>query len=199
MARYIGPKNRLSRREGIDLFGKGNKLRRASQVPGQHGAKSVRRPSDYGVQLREKQKAKRFYGIMESQFHKYFEIAAQYRGTTGEKLLQMLEARLDNVVYRLGFVPTRAMARQLTGHGHVLVDGQKVTIPSYQVKTGQSVSLDTKAQNIPVVKSLLDNRDIPTPEWLTKQAAVGQVVRLPKRAEIEAPVNEQLIVEFYSR
>src|SRR3989344_3196979 len=105
MGKYTGPKNRLSRREGVDLFGKGNKLRRASQIPGQHGPKGARRTSDYGLQLREKQKAKRFYGIIERQFHKYFEKAAQYRGTTGEKLLQMLESRLDNVVYRLGFVP----------------------------------------------------------------------------------------------
>jgi len=200
MARYTGPKNRLSRREGLDLFGKGNKLRRAGQHPGQHGPKGTkRRPSDFGVQLREKQKAKRFYGIMESQFRKYFEKAAQYRGTTGEKLLQLLEARLDNVVYRLGFAPTRAMARQLTSHGHVLVDGQKVTIPSFQVKVGQSISLDTTAQNIPAIKVRIENRELTTPEWLSREAIVGQIVRLPKRLEIEAPVNEQLIVEFYSR
>lgn len=201
MARYTGPKNRLSRREGVDLFGRGNKLRRATQTPGQHGPKgSRRRPSDYGVQLREKQKTKRLYGIMEQQFRRYFEKAAQTRGATGEKLLELLESRLDNVVYRLGFAPTRAMSRQLTSHGHVVVDGQKVTIPSYQVKPSQSVTLDSVAQNIPEVKSRLQNEDLPVPpEWLARQAVVGRVVRPPARSEIDSPVNEQLIVEFYSR
>lgn len=199
MARYTGPKNRLSRREEVDLFGKGNKLRRSAQPPGQHGPKRTRRLSDFGVQLREKQKTKRLYGIMERQFHKYFEKAAQFRGTTGEKLLQLLETRLDNVVYRLGFVPTRAMARQLTSHGHILVDGKRVNIPSYQVKASQTISLDDKSQNIPPVRVRLEDQDMSLPGWLTRQAAVGQIVHLPSRPEIDSPVNEQLIVEFYSR
>ena len=128
---------------------------------------------------------------MERLFHKYLEKAAQFRGTTGEKLLQLLETRLDNVVYRLGFSPTRAMARQLTSHGHVNVDGQKVNIPSYQVKAGQTISLDGKIR--------LDDHEGSLPGWLVRQAAVGQVVHLPSRPEIDVPVNEQLIVEFYSR
>lgn len=199
MARYTGPKNRLSRREEVDLFGRGNKLRRSAQPPGQHGPKRVSRLSDYGVQLREKQKTKRLYGIMERQFHKYFEKAAQFRGTTGEKLLQLLETRLDNVVYRLGFSPTRAMARQLTSHGHVMVDGKRVNIPSYQVKASQTVSLDDTSQNIPSVRIRLDDHEASLPGWLIRQAAVGQVIHLPSRPEIDVPVNEQLIVEFYSR
>lgn len=189
----------MSRREGVDLFGRGNKLRRSAQPPGQHGPKRVSRLSDYGVQLREKQKTKRLYGIMERQFHKYFEKAAQFRGTTGEKLLQLLETRLDNVVYRLGFSPTRAMARQLTSHGHIMVDGQRVNIPSYQVKVSQTISLDDKSQNIPSVRIRLDDHEASLPDWLVRQAAVGQVVHLPSRPEIDVPVNEQLIVEFYSR
>ena len=199
MARYTGPKNRLSRREEVDLFGKGNKLRRSAQPPGQHGPKRTRRLSDFGVQLREKQKTKRLYGIMERQFHKYFEKAAQFRGTTGEKLLQLLETRLDNVVYRLGFAQTRAMARQLTSHGHVLVDGSRVNIPSYQVKASQTISLDSISQAIPSVRIRLEDQEMSLPGWLTRQAAVGQVTHLPARPEIDSPVNEQLIVEFYSR
>lgn len=199
MARYTGPKNRLSRREEVDLFGKGNKLRRSAQPPGQHGPKRTRRLSDFGVQLREKQKTKRLYGIMERQFHKYFEKAAQFRGTTGEKLLQLLETRLDNVVYRLGFAPTRAMARQLTSHGHILVDGSRVNIPSYQVKASQTISLDSISQAIPSVRIRLEDQEMSLPGWLTRQAAVGQVTHLPARPEIDSPVNEQLIVEFYSR
>ena len=199
MARYTGPKNRLSRREEVDLFGKGNKLRRAAQPPGQHGPKRARRQSDYGIQLREKQKTKRLYGIMERQFHKYFEKAAQFRGTTGEKLLQLLETRLDNVVYRLGFAQTRAMARQLTSHGHILVDNKRVNIPSYQVGSSQTVSLDATSQAIPSVRVRLEEQDVVLPGWLTRQAAMGQIIHLPARSEIDSPVNEQLIVEFYSR
>lgn len=201
MARYTGPKNKLSRREGVDLFGKGNKLRRATQSPGQHGPKgSRRRQSNYGTQLREKQKTKRLYGIMEQQFRRYFEKAAQFRGTTGEKLLELLETRLDNVVYRLGLAPTRAMARQLTSHGHVLVDGQRVSIPSYRVRPDQLVTLDATAQKIPEVKARLEDKELPAPpEWLSRKATEGKVVRLPQRPEIDSPVNEQLIVEYYSR
>ncbi len=199
MARYTGPKNRLSRREGQDLFGKGNKLRRANQPPGQHGPKGTRRQSDYGVQLREKQKTRRIYGIMERQFHKYFEKAAKYRGSTGSRLLQLLELRLDNVVYRLGFASTRAMARQLVAHGHVLVDGQVVTIPSYQTKIDQTVTLDTKAQKMPVIAARLEDKELPTPAWLVRQAAVGKIASLPSREDVDGNINEQLIVEFYSR
>lgn len=199
MAKYTGPKNRLSRREGIDLFGKGNKLRRAAQPPGQHGPKGQRRLSGYGTQLREKQKTKRFYGIMEGQFRKYFEKAAKSRATTGVRLLQLLETRLDNIVYRLGLVPTRAMARQLVGHGHVLVDQKMVSLPSYQVTVGQTIALSPTGLAIPVVKSRTENAEISVVSWLERQGPIGKMVRLPERADIDSPVNEQLIVEFYSR
>lgn len=199
MAHYVGPKNRLSRREGIDLFGKGNKLRRASQIPGVHGAKGAKRPTGYGLQLREKQKTKRIYGIMEKQFRKYFEKAAKQRGSTGERLMQLLEIRLDNTVYRLGLVPTRAMARQIVGHGHVQVNGKKVTIPSYQVALEDLITLDDKALAMPVVKGLLENKEAVIPSWLAKTGAAGKILSLPQRSEIDTPVSEQLIVEFYSR
>lgn len=199
MAHYTGPKNRLSRREGIDLFGKGNKLRRASQIPGVHGAKGAKRPTGYGSQLREKQKTKRIYGIMEKQFRKYFEKAAKQRGSTGERLMQLLETRLDNTVYRLSLVPTRAMARQIVGHGHVLVNGKKVNIPSYQVELEDIISLSESALAMPVVKVRLENKDLPIPTWLSKTGAAGKIVSLPQRTEIDTPVSEQLIVEFYSR
>jgi len=199
MARYTGPKNRLSRREGLDLFGKGNKLRRATVPPGQHGQKGAARLTDYGTQLREKQKTKRLYGIMEKQFQGYFETATKVRGKTGEVLLRLLECRLDNVVYRLGYSSTRTMARQLVSHGHVLVNGHTVTIPSCQVKTGEVITLSDKAMTIPHVKSRLENLDIHPPAWLTREALAGKMSRLPERSEIDSPVSEQLIVEFYSR
>ncbi|KKU65010.1 MAG: 30S ribosomal protein S4 [Candidatus Amesbacteria bacterium GW2011_GWA1_47_16] len=199
MSRYIGPKNKLSRREGMDLFGKGNKLRRATVPPGQHGPKGSRRPSDYGVRLREKQKTRRIYGTIEKQFRGYFEKAKKVPGKTGEVLLQLLETRLDNVVYRLGFTPTRFMARQLVSHGHILVDGKKLDIPSYQVKVGQLIALSEKALSIPQVKLRLENPEILPPAWLSRQAHVGKVSTLPNREAIDTPINEQLIVEFYSR
>lgn len=199
MSNYTGPKNRLSRREGLDLFGKGHKLRRATQPPGQHGAKGNPRQSEYGTQLREKQKTRRLYGIIEAQFRKYFEIARRYRGKTGETLLVLLEMRLDNVVYRLGLVPTRSMARQLVSHGHVLINGHFVTIPSYEVKPGDLVTLDEVAVNIPHVKTRLGDSQFHAPAWLERQAATGKIARLPQRSDIDVPVNEQLIVEFYSR
>lgn len=198
MSRYTGPKNKLSRREGQDLFGRGNKLRRASTPPGQHGPKGARRLSGYGQRLREKQKTKRLYGIVERQFRKYFEKASRFRGSTGEKLLQLLESRLDNIIYRLGYTPTRAMARQIVNHGHVLVNGKSVTIPSYQVKIGELVSLDSKIAETPVVKNLLENFAGTMPSWLEKQAISGKMKALPDRSEIDGNINEQLIVEFYS-
>jgi small subunit ribosomal protein S4 len=200
MSRYTGPKNRLSRREGFDLFGKGNKLRRASVPPGQHGPKGSRRPSDYGTQLREKQKTKRIYGIIEEQFRGYFEKARQVRGMTGEHLLRLLETRLDNVVYRLGFVPTRSMARQLVSHRHVRVDGSVVNIPSYQVQINEEITLSPKAAAIPAVLSRQAiASEINPPAWLSKTGLTGKVISLPARDQIDSPVNEQLIVEFYSR
>ena len=199
MSRYTGPKNRLSRREGFDLFGKGTKLRRATVPPGQHGPKGAKRLSDYGVRLREKQKLKRLYGVNERQFQKYFAKATKVRGKTGEVLIQILESRLGNVVYRLGLVPTRTMARQLVSHGHVLISDSKVSIPSYQVKVGDVVTLSPKSAKIPTVASRLDNSEIHPPVWLERQAAAGKVLSLPQRSQIDSPVDEQLIVEFYSR
>jgi small subunit ribosomal protein S4 len=199
MSHYTGPKNRLSRREQLDLFGKGNKLRRAQNPPGQHGAKGVPRMTDFGRQLREKQKTKRIYGIIERQFRGYFEKAKKVRGKTGEHLLRLLETRLDNVVYRLGFVPTRAMARQLVSHGHVLINSQKVNIPSYQTSKGEVVSLDVTAINIPLIKTRLENSELSLPAWLKRVGPQGQIISLPKRDDIDSPVNDQLIVEFYSR
>ena len=200
MARYTGPKDRLSRREGFDLFGKGAKLTRLNVTPGVHGPKGPpRNTSQYGKQLREKQKVKRLYGLLERQFRKYVEVALKTKGNTGEKLMGILGRRLDNVVFRLGFAPTRPAARQIVSHGHVLVDGKKVNIPSYELKVGQTVSLDAKGMNIPVVAKLLKDEDVKIPAWLEKKAAVGKIARDPKREDIIEPVNEQDIVEFYSR
>ena len=199
MSRYTGPKNRLSRREKFDLFGKGNKLRRAQNPPGQHGLKSSRRPSDFGVQLREKQKTKRIYGIIERQFKGYFDKAKKVRGKTGAHLLRLLETRLDNVVYRLGFVPTRAMARQLVSHNHVLVNAGVVSIPSYQIDMDDIISLDATAITIHQVKICLDNPKLSHPAWLQRTGSQGKVINFPSREHITSPINEQLIVEFYSR
>ncbi|MBI3385960.1 30S ribosomal protein S4 [Candidatus Gottesmanbacteria bacterium] len=206
MARYTGPKNRLARREGMDLGFQtvGSKshasmLRRLNIPPGQHGAKGRRKISDYGLQLREKQKVKRMYGVLERQFRRYFENARKWRGNTGEKLLEFLERRLDNVVYRIGFVPTRSGARQLVSHGHVLVNGKKVNIPSYPVFIGQVISLKTKAMGIPSVKQMLDEKTFTPPEWLERKGPVGRVARLPGRSDVKEDISEQLIVEHYSR
>lgn len=199
MARYKGPKDRLSRREGFDLFGKGAKLTRLTVPPGQHGPKGTRRRSQYGRQLREKQKVKRLYGILEKQFKKYINQATGIKGNTGEVLLCLLEKRLDNVVYRLGFTPTRAAARQLVSHKHVLVNGKKLNIPSYQVKPGDTIILSAKAMEIPAIEKLLEVKNPKVPEWLERKAAAGKVKREPKREDIVEPITEQDIVEFYSR
>jgi len=200
MARQTGPKDRLSRREGFDLFGKGGKLTRLSQTPGVHGPKGQRRaPSQYGRQLREKQKAKRLYGIMEKQFSKYIETAMKTKGNTVEVLFATLETRLDNVVYRLRFAATRPQARQLVSHRHVLVNGKKVNIPSYQVKVGDSISLSEKATQMPSVKKVLEAKEFTLPGWLDRKAHIGNVKAMPKREDVIEPINEQDIIEFYSR
>lgn len=210
MARYTGPKNKLARREGIDLGLKtvGSKahaslLRRLNVPPGQHGPKGGkggrRKVSDYGIQLREKQKAKRFYGVLERQFRKYFEFARKVRGNTGEALLVQLERRLDNVVYRLGLAPTRTSSRQFVSHRHVLVNNKRLSIPSYQVNVDEVISLSPKGMNIPAVKKLLEEKNPNHPEWLERKGPVGKIVRLPKRSDVDADINEQLIVESYSR
>lgn len=199
MARYTGPKDRLSRREGFDLFGKGAKLTRLNVPPGVHGPKGSKMLSQYGKQLREKQKVKRIYGVLERQFRKYVEKALATKGNTGEKLLSLLELRLDNVVYRLGFAPTRPAARQIVSHGHVLVNGKRMNIPSYQVRNGESVSLDATAMEIPSIKKLLGDEKYKSPEWLKRKAAVGLVDREPKMEDIAEPISVQDIVEYYSR
>ena len=206
MARYTGPKNRLARRENLDLGLKtvGSKahaslLKRLNVPPGMHGAKGKRKMSDCGTQLREKQKVKRMYGVLERQFRKTFERAKKWKGNTGEKLLEFMERRLDNVVYRMGFSPTRGLSRQLVSHGHVLIDGKKVTIPSYLVDTDAVITLKQNAMEIPAVKKLLDDKTFHAPEWIERKGPVGKVIRLPVRSDMVEDMNEQLIVEHYSR
>jgi small subunit ribosomal protein S4 len=206
MARYTGPKNRLARREGVDLGMKtvgshahAQLLRRLNIIPGQHGVRGKRKISDYGVQLREKQKVKRMYGMMERQFRKFFKKAKKFRGNTGEQLIQFLERRLDNTLYRMGLAPTRACARQLVSHRHVLVDGKIVMIPSFEVKKDHVITLSTKGMEIPGVRKMLDEKDVQLPVWVERKGPVGKVVRLPMRTDVTEDINEQLIIEFYSR
>lgn len=174
-------------------------LKRLNVPPGQHGPKGKRKTSDFGNQLREKQKVKRLYGVMERQFRRAFAEARKEKGNTGERLLQLMEARLDNAVYRVGLAPTRTMARQLVSHGHVTVDGAKVTIPSYMVRVGEVITLKTKSLEIPAVKKMLDDASYKAPEWLERKGPVGKVLREPARSDITDDINEQLIVEHYSR
>jgi small subunit ribosomal protein S4 len=203
MARYTGPKNKKARRLGVDLGLKSNLKsveRRISTPPGAHGRKGGnRKVSDYGVQLAEKQKAKIMYGVLERQFHKYYVEASRNPLATGEVMLSLLERRLDNTIYRLGFVPTRAAGRQLVSHGNVTVNGKKLNIPSYIVRVGDVIGLSETGANIPYVKALLSDKDKTAPAWLEKKAVLGKVARLPARSDIIEAINEQLIVEFYSR
>jgi small subunit ribosomal protein S4 len=203
MARYTGPKNRISRREGVNLglkSGLGVKLeRRLKVVPGQHGRRGKKKTSEYGLQLREKQKLKAIYGVLEKQFRKYFSMAKKTKSATGATLLEILERRLDNAVYRLGFANTRAAARQAVSHSHVYINGKKNNIPSTIICKDDVISIDNKWMNNPDVKKMLEDKSIILPDWLERKAAVGKVVKLPIRGELDLDVNEQLIVEFYSR
>lgn len=206
MARYTGPKNRLARREGMELGYKtpGTKahaglLKRLGVPPGQHGAKGRRKVSDFGLQLREKQKVKRMYGVLERQFRKTFAQAKKWRGNTGEKLLEFMERRLDNVVYRMGLSPTRGLSRQLVSHGHVMVDGKKVNIPSFRVEKDMVISLRPKTMEIPAVSQAIGDTSGQLPAWIERKGPVGKVVRLPERTDVREDINEQLIVEHYSR
>lgn len=206
MARYTGPKNRLARKEGLDLGLKtvGTKAhasleRRLNIPPGQHGPKLRRKISDYGTQLREKQKMKRMYGVLERQFRRYFAMARKWRGNTGDMLVQFLERRLDNTLYRLGFAPTRTAARQYVSHGHVLVNGKRVNIPSYSVVIDEVISFRPKALAMPVVKKLLEDKTYTLPDWLQRQAGAGKIVRLPEPADVKEDINTQLVIEHYSR
>lgn len=199
MARYTGPKDRLSRREGFDLFSKGAKLTRLMVPPGVHGPKGTRRRvSQYGRQLREKQKVKRLYGVMEKQFKRYVDKALKAKGNTANTLVSLLEKRLDNVVYRLGFAPTRPAARQYVGHRHVLVNGKKVNIPSYKVKIGDTIALTPTAANIPAVKKMLQE-DTKVPNWMKRKAIIGKIEKEPTIDDVLEPISTQDIIEFYSR
>ncbi len=210
MARYADAVCRLCRREGMKLYLKGERCfkekcsfeTRKGKIPGQHGAGKTKKPTGYALQLREKQKVKRIYGVLEKQFRLYFQRADRKKGVTGTNLLSFLEQRLDNVIYRLGFAPSRAAARQMVMHGHVLVDGRRVDIPSYQTKAGQTVELGQRARNNDTVKSTVETaagRGVP--QWLVLDAAAfkGQITASPKREDITLDINEQLIVELYSK
>lgn len=207
MARYTEAKCRLCRREGSKLFLKGDRCysskcpieRRGGLIPGQHGQRRQNRASDYGRQLREKQKAKRIYGILERQFRNYFKKAIKDRQATGEKLLQLLETRLDNVVFRLGLTPSRSVARQIVTHRHVSIDGQRVNIPSYQIKPGQVITLGSKVIEKDIIKKAIAEKEKKIPAWLEKKAAAGKVIRYPKRDEIDTDLDVHLIIEYYSR
>ena len=208
MARYTGAVCKLCRREGQKLFLKGERCYSdkcsftvRSYAPGQHG-QGRKKSSDYGLHLRAKQRARRFYGVQEGQFRHYFEIAERKQGVTGENLLKILESRLDNVVYRVGFASSRAEARQLVGHGHFEVNGHRVDIASYLLKAGDVITVCEKARATDKIKAVVEaNSAKPVPEWLAvnRDAYEVKVVNLPEREQIEAPVEEQLIVEFYSK
>ncbi len=206
MARYLGPKLKLSRREGTDLFLKSGVRAidtkcKLESAPGQHGARRGRL-SDYGLQLREKQKVRRIYGVLEKQFRNYYKEAARIKGNTGENLLQLLEQRLDNVVYRMGFASTRAEARQLVSHKAIVVNGKVVNIPSYKVRPEDVVGIREKAKKqarIAAALELAEQREKPV--WLEVDSTKmeGQFKRIPERADLSAEINEQLIVELYSK
>ena len=208
MARYTDEQCRICRREGQKLFLKGSRcysdkcsVSRRNYAPGQHGQKKAKL-SEYGTQLREKQKTKSFYGVGERQFRKYFEMASNKKGITGDNLLQILESRLDNVVYKLGFGSSRAQARQLVNHGHFDVNGKKVDIPSYLVKAGDVISVREIKKDSAIIKENVEaNSARPVPAWLEKDAEnlTGKVVRLATREDVDLAVEEHLIVELYSK
>ena len=207
MARYTEAVCRMCRREGQKLFLKGDRcytkcaLENRSYPPGQHG-QGRSKSSEYGQQLREKQKAKRYYGVLESQFRSYYEMAERRQGKTGENLLSILECRLDNVVYRLGFAMSRAEARQMVSHGHFTVNGRKVNIPSYQVKPGMVLTLKDSSRGLEKIKANIEaNSSRPAPKWLEYDAnnQIAKVVGVPARDDIDLPIEEHLIVELYSK
>jgi len=209
LATYRGPVCRLCRREGLKLYLKGERcfkescaIEKRNFPPGQHGQGRRSKIIGYGLQLREKQKVRRIYGVLERQFQNYFEKASRQRGVTGENLLTMLERRLDNAVYRLGFASSRAQSRQLVGHGHILVNSSKVNIPSFQIKPGDVVSVKEKSQkvsNITAAVEMVGGRGVP--DWLELDSSnySGKVLTLPKRDNVNLPVQERMIVEFYSK
>ena len=208
MARYTGAVCRLCRREGLKLFLKGERcytdkcaIERRNYPPGEHGQGRVKF-SEYSVQLREKQKLRRMYGVLEGQFRRYFEMADRAKGVTGETLLQLLERRLDNIVYRVGFATSRSEARQLVRHGHFRVNGRKVNVPSYLVRAGDTVSVRERSQKVTRIQGALElaqRRGVP--DWLevTPEAFAGRVKALPVRSDLTMPINEKLVVELYSK
>jgi small subunit ribosomal protein S4 len=209
MGRYTGPTDRFSRREGMNLFLKGERSyngksafeRRPNQSPGEHGGRSPKR-SEFGIRLREKQKVKIIYGLREKQFRRYFERASRIDGITGEVLISLLERRLDNVVYRLGFGSSRNEARQMVSHKHMLVNGERLNIPSYQVDIGDIIQVREKSRNMERINQSLDlfsRRGLPDWLELDRENYKGTVKRLPVRQDVTIPIEEQLIVEFYSR
>jgi small subunit ribosomal protein S4 len=200
MARYTGSSWKISRRLGISLSGTGKELEKRPYAPGQHGPNQRKKLSEYGLQLQEKQKLRHMYGVTERQFRNLFDKAGKLGGVHGENFMVLLESRLDNVVYRLGLARTRRAARQLVNHGHILVDGARVDIPSYRLKAGQTISLREKSRNLDVVKEAIEVNNF-VPDFLTFDAdkLEGTFTRLPERSELPAEINETLIVEFYSR
>ena len=201
MARYTGPKSRIARRFGEAIFGPDKVLSKRNFPPGQHGNNRRKKTSEYGVMLAEKQKAKYTYGVLEKQFRNMFEKAARTSGITGEILLQNLECRLDNVVYRLGIAPTRAAARQLVGHKHIIVDGEVVNIPSYAVKPGQIIGVREKSKSLEVIANALagfNHSKYPWIEW-DENTKSGKLLHKPERADIPENIKEKLIVELYSK
>lgn len=200
MARYTGPSWKLSRRLGISLSGTGKELEKRPYAPGQHGPNQRKKLSEYGLQLQEKQKLRHMYGVNERQFRTLFEKAGKLSGIHGENFMVLLESRLDNVVYRLGLARTRRAARQLVNHGHILVNGSRVDIPSYRVTAGQTIGVREKSRNLDVIKEAIEVNNF-VPDFLTFDAdkLEGTFTRLPERSELPAEINEALIVEFYSR
>lgn len=201
MARYTGPKSKIARKFGEPIFGPDKVLSKKNYPPGQHGNGRKKKSSEYGIQLREKQKAKYTYGVLEKQFRNMFDKALRSRGITGEVLLQMLESRLDNVVFRLGIAPTRAAARQLVSHRHIVVDGQVVNIPSYSLKPGQLVGVREKSKSLENIDNALagfNHSKYPWIEW-DQATMTGKYLHLPERADIPENIKEQLIVELYSK
>lgn len=201
MSRYTGPRNKLSRKIGEDLGLKSNSLkvsRRVTIRPGQHGAKGHRKLSDYGVQLKEKQKIRYIYGLTEKQLNKVYEKASRSALATGEFMMSLLERRLDNVVYRLGWANTRSAARQLVSHGHLMVNGKRMTVPSYETKVEDVVTLTSHATKIPLVADAL-KEDSGVPQWLEKKQAAAKIARLPQRKDVTEVIEEQLVIEYYSR
>ncbi|WP_042354782.1 30S ribosomal protein S4 [Bacillus rubiinfantis] len=200
MARYTGPSWKLSRRLGISLSGTGKELEKRPYAPGQHGPNQRKKLSEYGLQLQEKQKLRHMYGVNERQFHNLFVKAGKMGGVHGENFMILLESRLDNLVYRLGLARTRRAARQLVNHGHIMVDGSRVDIPSYRVTPGQTISVREKSRNLDVIKDAIEATNF-VPDYLTfdTDKLEGTFTRLPERSELPAEINETFIVEFYSR